>query len=282
MRAVLPPVMPASLLESVVDGGEPGLALSAWVAEHDDASDPAPVIVLHVRRAEEAASDRLIPAFDWLRAHGRASVLRTRVVLPRDVVSALGTFGVAVELEVAHRDPDVQRALLGGSAAPAASLLLFAQHLRARAIPVHVRLGPLVPGLHDADGPEGITSLARHLVAADLLDVELGLARMDAGRLHALEGAVTESRLVRIADAYGVTTAELLFDGDRLRRAVSLPHDVARLVVAEIADRLRVIGLEPREPGSFAAEHAERLGRQPQAVGQALLFATPSGDAVAS
>jgi hypothetical protein len=276
--------MPASLLESVVDGGEPGLALAGWVAAHEDAADPAATLVLHVRRAEDAASDRLIPAFDWLRAHGRAAVLRTRAVLPRDVVSALDTFGVAVELEVAHRDPDVQRALLGASAAPAASLLLFAQHLRARGVPVHVRLGPLVPGLHDADGPEGITSLGRHLVAADLLDVELGLARMDARRLRALQGAVTEACLMRVADAYGVTTAELIFEGERLRGAVSLPYDVARLAVAELADHLRTLGLEPREPGSFAAQHAEHLGRRPQPVGQAMLFAPgqSSSGAVAS
>ena len=116
----------AKTIESACDGdhlaiwGLAGQAqidavLTALLAEREVRGSRVPVVSLLMRSREDG--EWIERAITWLSARGRRVIVRTRVVMPRAVVSALaqahrGQTGAIVELELAHHKPAIQRALL--------------------------------------------------------------------------------------------------------------------------------------------------------------------------
>ena len=198
-------------------------ALAEQLAEHELRGSRVPVVTLLSRGREDA--EWIEQAVPWLRLRGRRVIVRTRVVLPRSLVSVLAEAhsarpgSVIVELELAHPKPAIQRALLPSSASsstkgasrtaePAdtvAALLLQAQHLETLELPVVARLAPLLPGIHDQ--PNGFAPLLRNLVAADLRDVILEVGHLHPKQLRGLIAAqrdLTVAGLLELARAYVV------------------------------------------------------------------------------
>ncbi|HLT39344.1 MAG TPA: hypothetical protein VK034_23835, partial [Enhygromyxa sp.] len=147
-------------------------------------------------------------------------IVRTRVVMPRSVVSALAEArrkgqAVVVELELAHHKPAIQRALLasasGEQADPVSALLLQAQHLETLEIPVVARLAPLMPGIHDQ--ADQFTPLLRNLVGADIRRVVVEVGQLHGRQLRELVVAQRElsvASLLELARAYGVDPMAVL------------------------------------------------------------------------
>lgn len=179
------------------------LGLAGLIAEHEAGGEQVTVVSLRVVRAEDAFWAQT--ALRWLSGHGRRVILRTAKVLPKPLVLAARDCGATVVLEMAHGKLEVQRALLGPEADAAPALLLQAQHLRRLGIGVAVQLGPLVAGLHDRPGQ--IDGLVRHIVAADIHDVSLGIARLTPERLTALLVALDFESAHEVQRRYGVTTS---------------------------------------------------------------------------
>src|SRR5262245_52894846 len=134
--------------------GQEGLdaVLAELLAERESRGSRVPVVSLLMRAREDA--EWIEHAIAWLSVRGRRVIVRTRVVMPKEIVESLARArssgpGVVVELELAHHKPVIQRALLGDHVDTAAALLLQAQHLATLEIPVVARLAPLMPGIHD-------------------------------------------------------------------------------------------------------------------------------------
>lgn len=179
------------------------LGLASLLAEHEAAGEAVTTVSLRLARSEDAFWAQA--ALRWLTAHGRRVVLRTSRVLPRPLVLAARDCGATVVLEMAHSKLEVQRALLGAEADAAPALLLQAQHLRRLGVGVAVQLGPLVAGLHDRPGQ--IDGLVRHIAAADIHDVHLGVARLTPERLQGLLAALDVEGAFAVQRRYGVTTS---------------------------------------------------------------------------
>lgn len=179
------------------------LGLAGLIAEHEAGGEAVTTVSLRLVRAEDAFWAQA--ALRWLTAHGRRVLLRTARVLPKGLVLAARDCGATVVLEMAHSRLEVQRALLGPEADAAPALLLQAQHLRRLGIGVAVQLGPLVAGLHDRPGQ--IDGLVRHIAAADIHDVHLGVARLTPDRLKALLAALDAEGAFEVQRRYGVTTS---------------------------------------------------------------------------
>jgi hypothetical protein len=199
--------------------------LAELLAERELRGSRVPVLTLLLRGREDARwIERAVP---WLRLRGRRVIVRTRVVIPRSLVSVLaeahrvGPGTAIVELEVAHIKPAVHRALLptttpsgtgpgasAGETEPAdmlAALLLQAQHLETLGIPVVARLAPLLPGIHDQ--ANGFTPLLRNLVGADVRDLVLEAGHLHPAQLRGLVAAQREigvAGLLELARAYTV------------------------------------------------------------------------------
>jgi hypothetical protein len=185
------------------------VVLSELLAEREMRGSRVPVVSLLMRQREDA--EWIERAITWLSLRGRRVIVRTRVVMPRSVVSALaeahrrGQGQAIVELEVAHHKPAIQRALLGEQAEPVSALLLQAQHLETLEIPVVARLAPLMPGIHDQ--ANGFTPLLRNLVGADLRKVMVEVGHLHAAQLRKLVEAQRElsvASLLELARAYAV------------------------------------------------------------------------------
>lgn len=233
-------------------------ALTSLLAEREQRGSRVPVVSLLMRGREDG--EWIERAISWLSLRGRRVIVRTRVVMPRSVVSALADAhrrktGAVVELELAHHKPAIQSALLpsssGTQADSVAALLLQAQHLETLELPVVARLAPLLPGIHDQPG--GFTPLLRNLVAADVRRVVLEAGHLHTGQLRALLGEVHGQRrgsggrasselsvqsLLELARAYGVDSMVVLggakVEGDRVhklkpRRAQVLAHGLEQL-----------------------------------------------------
>lgn len=218
--------------------------LSAILAERESRGSRVPVVTLLVRdRADAPWVER---AVRWLGLRGRRVVVRTRVVLDREVVDALvvarDQAGAVVELELAHHKPAIQRALLGDRADPAAALLLQAQHLETLEIPVVARLAPLLPGIHDQ--PNGFATLVRNVVAADVCRVVVEAGKLHSEQLRRLVGVtgeLTVAGCLELARAFSVDAMVLLSGADlpaeqrdavfklKPRRARVLEHGFAKL-----------------------------------------------------
>jgi hypothetical protein len=184
------------------------VVLSELLAERETRGWRVPVVSLLMRAREDA--DWIEHALTWLSLRGRRVIVRTRVVMPKALVTSLARVrqtgpGVVVELELAHHKAVIQRALLGEHADTAASLLLQAQHLETLEIPVVARLAPLMPGIHDQ--PNGFMPLVRNVEAADVRRVVLAAGHLHPRQLYNLAGCqreVSVAGLLELARAYAV------------------------------------------------------------------------------
>lgn len=221
------------------------VALAELLAERERRGSRVPVVSLLMRRREDA--EWIERAIAWLSVRGRRVIVRTRVVMPRSLVSALAEArrqgqSVVVELELAHHKPAIQRALLGEGADPVAALLLQAQHLETLEIPVVARLAPLLPGIHDQ--ADQFTPLLRNLVGADVRRVVIEVGQLHARQLRQIIAAQRElsvASLLELARAYGV-------------------DPMVVLGAAEIHDDQAIRKLKPRRAQVFA-HGLERIAR---------------------
>jgi hypothetical protein len=188
--------------------------LSELLAERESRGSRVPVVSLLMRSREDASW--VAHAVTWLSLRGRRVVVRTRVVMPKRVVTAMAEAlplgaGVVVELEVAHHKPEVQRALLGDQADPAVALLLQAQHLETLEIPVVARLGPVMPGIHDQPG--GFMPMVRNVEAADVRRVVVVVGQLHTQQIRNLvdcQRELTVAGLLELGRAYAVDAMILL------------------------------------------------------------------------
>jgi hypothetical protein len=190
------------------------IVLSELLAERESRGSRVPVVSLLMRAREDA--EWIEHALTWLSLRGRRVIVRTRVVMPKELVMSLARAretgpGVVVELELAHHKAVIQRALLGDHADTTSSLLLQAQHLETLEIPVVARLAPLMPGIHDQ--PNGFMPLVRNVEAADVRRVMLSAGHLHPQQLQNLAGCQRElsvAGLLELARAYAVDAMLLL------------------------------------------------------------------------
>lgn len=223
------------------------VVLSELLAERESRGSRVPVVTLLMRAREDA--EWIEHALTWLSLRGRRVIVRTRVVMPKALVTSLARArqtgpGVVVELELAHHKAVIQKALLGDHADTAAALLLQAQHLETLEIPVVARLAPLMPGIHDQ--PNGFMPLVRNVEAADVRRVMLAAGHLHPQQLNNLAGCQRElsvAGLLELARAYAVDAMLVLGGGPQLavpsdapvhklkpRRAQVFVHALARIV----------------------------------------------------
>ena len=221
--------------------GPSPLGLASQLAELEQRGIEIRVVTLCLRPEEDA--EWIAAVVEWLEAHGRAVILRTRVRLPRTLVAALKGRDLAIELELAAFDADVQRALLGAGSASAQELLLQAQHLRLLGLRVVGRLGPLLPGVHDRVAFDRLVAATR---AADIHELELRVGYLDGRRLTALHQVVQTGR--------GLDAGALL----SLTRAYRLPPTA--VFESDLAPRY----LSPERQASFLAGLTRMLREDPR------------------
>ena len=231
--------------------GQEGLdaVLAELLAEWESRGSRVPVVSLLMRAREDA--DWIEHAIGWLSVRGRRVIVRTRVVMPKEMVVSLARAkasgpGVVVELELAHHKPVIQRALLGDHVDTAAALLLQAQHLATLEIPVVARLAPLMPGIHDQ--PNGFMPLVRNVEAADVRRVMVASGHLHPQQLHNLAGCQRElsvAGLLELARAYAVDPMIVLGGAApqvpadapaqklKPRRAQAFVHALERIVEGE-------------------------------------------------
>ncbi|MEM7152661.1 MAG: hypothetical protein AAF799_07455 [Myxococcota bacterium] len=211
-----------------------GLALGACLGEREARGQPAHTVILRLTERDDAAWAR--PAVEWLAERGRRVLVRSSVVLGRDLIQSIRRWGVTVVLELAHPRASHQRALVGPTAETASALLLHAQHLRSLDIEVAAHLGPLLPVVHDHEGE--LQALARHIAAADIRDVHLSAGRLTPARGRSLVKVMEHGRSSALLLAFGRDPrpddpwSELPPKGARLAplAAATLRHGVRRMV----------------------------------------------------
>lgn len=211
-----------------------GLALGATLGEREAKGEPARIVVLRLTERDDSSWAR--PAVEWLAERGRRVVVRSCVTLGRELVQSIRRWGVTVLLELAHPRLSLQRALVGPTAEPAATLLLHAQHLRSLDIEVAAHLGPLFPVVHDEESD--VVALARHIAAADIRDAHLAVGRLTPGRGRALSKVLARGQAGAMLRAFGRNPLEddpwsaLPPTGARLSAlaAATLRHGVRRFV----------------------------------------------------
>ncbi len=182
-----------------------GLALGATLGEREANNQPARSVVLRLTERDDAVWAR--PAVEWLAERGRRVLVRSSVVLGRELIHSLRRWGVTVVLELAHPRPAHQRALLGPSAEAAPGLLLHAQHLRSLDVEVAAHLGPLLPVVHDQESE--IVALARHIAAADIRDVHLAVGRLTLARGRALAEVLPRGQVGAMLRAFDIDPWQL-------------------------------------------------------------------------
>jgi hypothetical protein len=261
------------------------VVLAELLAEREMRGSRVPVLTLLMRGREDA--EWIERAIGWLSVRGRRVIVRTRVVLPRSMVSVLAEVKrnasqtPVVELELAHVKPVIQRALLGEQADSVAALLLQAQHLETLGIPVVARIAPLMPGIHDQANQ--FTSLLRNLVGADVRRVVLEVGSLHADQLRKLAAAQRElsvASLLELARAYGVDPMVVL-GGAALedetfvyklkpRRAQVFAHGLEQIARDHDNGALRLPScgcrshceLVRRAPNDYAAGYESVMGRE--------------------
>lgn len=246
------------------------LALASVLAESERDGFAVEVLTLCVRRHEDVAW--VGPVIDWLDAHGRSVVLRTRVRLPRDFVLTLRGRAdvVAIELELASLDAEVQRALLGERAAAANELLLQAQHFAAIGLRVGARLGPLLPGVHDLPTFE---SMLGAVASADIHAVELQLGELSAPVLERLRDVIDDAAMITLTRAFRLAPTAA-FSLDFAPRVLSFEFGQA------LASRLGAAVRERKDVELASLARAQAWARRdtPRDVFQPSLFASVGGD----
>lgn len=194
----------------VVGEGDVSLALAATLGAREADGEAVRVVVLRVACRDDASW--ACRAVEWLAERGRRVVLRTSVVLSRELEAVAGRWGCTILLEIAHRRPEINGALLGRSADAAAHLLLHAQHLRRVGLEVAVHLAPMLPVVHE--GRDDAVALLRHIAAADIRDAHLAVGRLTAARAEALGRVLPSGRATSLLRAYGLdATADEPFGG---------------------------------------------------------------------
>jgi hypothetical protein len=261
------------------------VVLTELLAEREMRGSRVPVLTLLMRGREDA--EWIERAIGWLSVRGRRVIVRTRVVLPRSMISVLAEVqrtasqAPVVELELAHHKPVIQRALLGEQADSVAALLLQAQHLETLGIPVVARIAPLMPGIHDQANQ--FTSLLRNLVGADVRRVVLEVGSLHADQLRKLAAASRElsvASLLELARAYGVDPMVVLGGAEvedetfvyklKPRRAQVFAHGLEQIAREHDNGALRLPGcgcrshceLVRRAPNDYAAGYESVMGRE--------------------
>lgn len=243
-------------------------ALEEILAARESRGLRVPVVTLLMRHRKDGKW--VERAVRWLSARGRRVVVRTRVVLPRELVNALVDAhglegaGAVVELELAHHKLSVQRALLGPQAESPSALLLQAQHLETLELPVVARLAPLMPGIHDQGN--GFMPLLRTVAAADLDRVVLEVGRLHGAQVTKIVEVSRElsaAGLLELGRAYAVDAMVLL-------GAAPLPEEQRESVFRLRPRRTRALlhGLE-----SLAREAGLEVVREGGADGDGLAYA---------
>lgn len=247
----LPPTRACEGLHLVVGGhpeGDPGLALASLVGEAESGGSRVVAVTLRMAGHDDAAW--IAAGLRWLHAHGRRPLLRTAVALPRSLTALAWETGATVVLELAHHRPELQRALCGPEADPAATLLLQAQHLAQLGVSTAVHLGPLMPAIHDVR--EQLEPLLHHIRAAELSDLHLSVGRLTAGREAALHGLLSEGALHALRRAYG---------GDEATGGGRLPRLAHVALIEGVRSVARELGLRVDACGCAAACHLDGGGR---------------------
>ena len=255
------------------------LALATLLAEREAMGVRDQFVTVSVRRREDTSWASRVCR--WLSQHGRQPIGRLRCTPSSELVRALEVSGAVVVMALSHVTPQVQRGLLGPGASTVGELLLSAQGLRARGIPVVARLGPLLPGLHGSV-PEGVAafrSLLSHVRVADVREVEVVTGHLDGPRLECLSRHMGADARVELARAFGVSTGELLMldgqGGISTGRRTMAPM-VASVFSLEIKAAIKREHLTIRMAGEAATRQSEQLGRVYAPVHRALL-AEPDG-----
>ncbi|MEZ4450736.1 MAG: hypothetical protein R3B09_14740 [Nannocystaceae bacterium] len=246
----LPLIRACEGLHLVVGGhpeGDPDLALASLVGEAESAG--VQVVVVTLRMGSHDDAEWIAAGLRWLHAHGRRPLLRTAVVLPRSLAALAWETRATVVLELAHHRPELQRALVGPEADPAATLLLQAQHLAQLGVPTMVHLGPLLPTIHDQR--QHLEPLLHHIRAAELRDLHLSVGRLSPGREQALRATLSEGAMHALRRAYGGE------DGAR-ERLSRLGHVALIEGVRSVAHEL---GIRVDACGCAAACHLDGGGR---------------------
>jgi hypothetical protein len=200
------------------------LALAGRLAQLEEHGDRVSAVRLLIRAREDA--DWAVALIEWLGAHQFVALVRTRVRLRGDLVECLRHESVHVEFELAHHKMQLQRALLDGAAESVQSLLLQSQHLSVIGIQQSVRLGPLLPGVHDEDTFRRLLALVR---GADLHDYDLFVGQLGADALALLGKELGSAQALALTRSFGVSPM-VLFEG--LEATLRLPALMRRSLVA--------------------------------------------------
>ncbi len=227
-------------------------ALAALLSERE--ADGARDATVVLRVGTEGDLGWLAGAISWLAGHGRRAIVRTPRVLPRAVAEAARRDGAAVHLQVASFDPAMQRALLGANADAPARLLLSAQHLRAQTVPVSVLVGPLLPVVH-ADA--SLSSVCRHIAAADLRDVSFGVGRWSARRHASVTSLLPSGGATALARVFQI------FEPEATEGSVALPPREASLLHRQACRVAQDAGLRVDHCGCTMHCHAQPATAQP-------------------
>lgn len=179
------------------------LALATTLGEREAEGEAIRVVVLRLVRRDDAAWART--ALEWLAERGRRVLLRTSVVMSRELEEAARRWGCTILLELAHRRPALQNALLSDSADAAASLLLHAQHLRRVGLEVAVNITPILPVIHE--DRDDTVALMKHVAAADIRDAHLTVGRLTPARYDALKAVLPHSQLLSLLRAFDLDAA---------------------------------------------------------------------------
>ncbi|GEM_PF-6183414 len=191
------------------DAANARLAVAAHIAELEAAGERVTTLSIHIQSRTDLPWADTTLRFAW--EHGRRALVRTSALLPTALLETLRSTRAVLLLSLAHERVYLQRALLGQSAAPAASLLLQAQHSAALGIATGAVVGPLFPGVHD-DEP-ALDRLLSHVAAAQIEQVRAVVGQLGAGRARALD------------DALGVGPQRASQALTRLRRAFKIEAD---------------------------------------------------------
>ncbi|MBL4686022.1 MAG: hypothetical protein JKY37_15620 [Nannocystaceae bacterium] len=218
--------------------GDVHMALAAILGAREADGDAVRVVVLRIARRDDAAWAR--EALDWLAERGRRVVLRTAVVLSRELQAAARRWGCTILLELAHRRPKLSAALLGATTEPAAALLLHAQLLRRVGLEVAVHLAPLLPVVHE-DRDETV-ALLRHIAAADIRDIHLTVGRLTRPRWESLRAVLPRRLGTSMLRTFGL-------DAGAPDPFADVPLTGQRLVPLAMASLYHAIRLEAQSEG---------------------------------
>ena len=218
--------------------GDVPLALAATLGEREAEGEAVRVVVLRLVRRDDSTWARV--ALEWLAERGRRVVLRTAVVMSKSLQDAARRWGCTIMLEVAHRRPELQAALLGPGADATASLLLHAQHLRRIGLEVAVVIAPILPVVHE--DRDDIVALMKHIVAADIRDAHLTVGRLTRARWEALQRVLPRRLAVSLLRAFGL-------DATAPDPLAGVPRAGVRLVPLAMAALYQTVRLEARSEG---------------------------------